>query len=908
MSKNVISFLLALLCVGGLSSFILQDDPITQLLKKLDDFTKKYPQEKIHLHLDKPYYAIGDDIWFNAYVVNTKTGEPTHISNVIYVELINERDSISKLLKLPMKGGIAWGDFKLADTLIEGNYRIRAYTQWMRNAGSEFFYDKVIKIGNSWSNSIITNTTTQQNNEGITHKILFKSKSNTSYANCEVSYVIQLGDKKNGIGKGITDANGEIKILTPPNTNQQGRIIATITLPDKKKVVKTIPIKTKTFEADLQFFPEGGNLIDGLPSKIAVKSINNNGLGENVKLTIYDNEKIEILNFETTYLGMGSFFFTPMTGKTYQAKAKFANGLEKIFDLPKSAASGYVVTVNNIDTTKMSVKVMLSLDLLNMGDLTLVAQRNGNIYSTTEIPDNKQITTVILPKKEIPSGIAQITLFNHQNIPVAERIAFVNNSTDKINLDIQDLKSAYAKRENVTLNLFANNNFKPVQGSFSVAVTNADIVKPDVETESNILTGLLLTSDLVGYVEKPNYYFLRDDAETRQELDNLILTQGWRKINWKEIAEEKNLDAKYPAEKGLTITGNVTTNNNKPILKGKIALMSSSKRMFVTTTETDERGYFVFDEMSFGDSLKFVVQASTKEDKKNIKIKLNNIPNQDATLNKNAGDVELNVNTSLVKYLQESDRFFDEQFKSGFLTRTNLLKTVTITQKKAKKEDSASVYSANYNGRGNADRIITANDLRTTYSLAQYIAQGRVLGVADSAGYAYNARIGAIEPPKDPFEMPPVAKLTVVIDGMPLQDFSLNDIAVSDIESVEVLLGPAYIAAYGATGKYGLLIISMKRGIGRKASEISTPGLIIFSPKGYDFPRQFYSPKYDVAADTKLDLRTTVYWNPQVVTDINGKANFSFYNNDQVGNYRMVIEGIDADGNLARKILHYEIK
>ncbi|RZL50927.1 MAG: TonB-dependent receptor, partial [Pedobacter sp.] len=154
MISKFIALVTGLMCLFCFSAFIIEDDPFTQLLKKLEEFSKKYPQEKIHLHLDKPYYAIGDDIWFNAYVVNTKTGEPTHISNVIYVELINEKDSIAKLLKLPMKGGIAWGDFKLADSLSDGNYRIRAYTQWMRNAGPEFFFDKTIKIGSSWANQL----------------------------------------------------------------------------------------------------------------------------------------------------------------------------------------------------------------------------------------------------------------------------------------------------------------------------------------------------------------------------------------------------------------------------------------------------------------------------------------------------------------------------------------------------------------------------------------------------------------------------------------------------------------------------------------------------------------------------------------------------------------------------------
>ena len=164
------------------------EDPLVDLLKKLEEFTKKYPQEKVYLHLDKPYYAIGDDIWFNAYTINAKTNEPTNISNVLYVELINEKDSVTKHLKLHMKGGIAWGDFKLTDDLNEGNYRIRAYTQWMRNTRPNFFFDKTIKVGNYFTNSVFTNTSVQQSSDAIIHTIEFKNKDNAPFANCEVNY------------------------------------------------------------------------------------------------------------------------------------------------------------------------------------------------------------------------------------------------------------------------------------------------------------------------------------------------------------------------------------------------------------------------------------------------------------------------------------------------------------------------------------------------------------------------------------------------------------------------------------------------------------------------------------------------------------------------------------------------
>lgn len=147
--KRSLYFILLLLCTQLANA---QEKNIDALLQRLAQYTTANAQEKVHLHLDKPYYAIGDDIWFKAYVVNAKTGFPSNISNVLYVELINETDNVAKALKLPLTRGISWGNFNLIDSLKEGNYRIRAYTQWMRNNGADFLFDKTIKIGNSWAN------------------------------------------------------------------------------------------------------------------------------------------------------------------------------------------------------------------------------------------------------------------------------------------------------------------------------------------------------------------------------------------------------------------------------------------------------------------------------------------------------------------------------------------------------------------------------------------------------------------------------------------------------------------------------------------------------------------------------------------------------------------------------------
>ena len=128
--------------------FVRDDEPLKKILQQIEKYRLQYPQEKIHLHMDKPYYAIGDNIWFKAYVVTAEKNELSDLSKILYVELINDKDSVKQSLALPLTMGLAWGDFSLSDSLKEGNYRIRAYTNWMRNFGEEYFFDKTFTIGN----------------------------------------------------------------------------------------------------------------------------------------------------------------------------------------------------------------------------------------------------------------------------------------------------------------------------------------------------------------------------------------------------------------------------------------------------------------------------------------------------------------------------------------------------------------------------------------------------------------------------------------------------------------------------------------------------------------------------------------------------------------------------------------
>ncbi len=870
-----------LLFLISLCSFTVED-PFADLLKKLEEFTKRYPSEKVHLHLDKPYYAAGDNIWFKAYVADARTSQPATESGILYVELINELDSVAKQLRLPMQNGISWGDFKLADTLAEGNYRIRAYTQLMRNAGTDFFFDKTIKIGSKWTSRASTKTTfSVQKKDGmdqLVSSIVFTDSLGKPIINRPVGYTVRYGDK-NIKGRTQTDASGLANIALPAEA-KKGTILATVDLSRGKTAMKTIPIVNPSAKVDVQLLPEGGTMVQGITSRVAIKAIDGNGKGIDVNGTIVDEKGDEVATFQTAHLGMGSFYFSPVAGKAYTAKMKLRNGTEHSGALPRAEASGYVLTVNQSDTANINAKITLSADLIGKGDLNLIAHRNGMVYVSAKVSSAKQVARIALPNSKFPSGIVQLTLLSPQNQPVAERLVFVNNASDRVDVKLAELKPSYTKREKVDLELASKS-----QGNFSVSVTNADVVAADEENESNIFTSLLLTSDLKGYVEKPNYYFINPDATKREQLDNLLLTQGWRKLDWKAVNSSQLAVNSFQPEKSIRISGTITK-DGKPLAKSKISLMSNTDGLFMIDTLSDKDGRFAFEGLEFADSAKFIIQARSEVGKKTVDIKLDVMEGQKVTPRNSYGDVEVNVNQSMEGYLKESTVYFEEQNRQGLLSKTILLKEVKIEG--VKKNPAKN--STNWMGAGNADQVFDGDDMINSPSIATYLGS-KMSGVLIKKGR--------------PEGLGRVGLLKLIVDGntMP-SDFTLYDIKPEDVESIELLTSPSKWVVYRSPA----MLITTRKGPPKWQVVKFAPGVITYKPKGYYNAREFYSPMYNINPSDKPDLRTTVFWAPNLATDETGKVKFDYFNTDKSGNYRIVLEGIDLDGKVARKVYGYTVK
>ncbi|TDO21509.1 hypothetical protein CLV32_2614 [Pedobacter duraquae] len=898
--KKYLPILTGMSMILVLAAFHLKEESFDILTKKIDTYVRSNPQEKIYVHLDKPYYAVGDTIWLKAYIANATNNRLSNLSKIVYIDLINDRDSIVQGLTLPVAEGMCWSSLSLSDSLSEGNYRLRAYTTLMQNTGPDFFYDKTLKIGNNWSNKVSLKATYSYHKErngelGVASSLQFANNDGVGITAKELTYEVVWNTKviKRGSGKTNSDGKFALNFISPKNENGgRGRIIASLTMPDKKKLVKEVLIEAASDDVDVQFFPESGNLIEGFPGKITFKAVNPVGKGVPISGSLRDQDANILSTFNSAFLGMGNIILTPEAGNTYMAHVKFADGSEHNYQLPKAQKSGYAISVNNIDSSKIQVKIYVSKDLLNeTGQLKLLVQHNGILSYSSSSVIRKQIITATIPKKDLTSGINQILLISDKNLPICERLVFVKNNADLLPIKMESNKAVYKKREQVRMS-FSIPGASSGLAAFSVAVTNADIVVPDLENESNIFTTLLLTSDLKGYVEKPNHYFLSDDVQTTIELDNLMLTQGWTRYSWKDLIENKLTQQSFKAEQSFRITGTINRLSGKPLPYGKVSLYSSTKGFFMVDTVADASGHFVFDNLYYTDSTNFLIQGKNAKDKLKVEIKMDPNPAQTVTKNKNSGDIELNVNDALSQYIRNSNIYFEEQLKQGFLSRSTVqLNEVKIT----KKWVNPAPNSANLNGPGVADKILVAKDFKNCFSIPQCLP-GRIPGLMFSVeGIPSLMRMNG-------------KPMAIFIDGMKVQPDILQYFPIDDVESVELLNSAGTMAIYGSQGGAGILLITTKRGNGSTYNHY-TPWIVSFIPKGYTLSKEFYSPKYAIdKSNTDEDLRTTVYWNPNIISDASGKGKFDFYTSDQPGNYRAVLEGINLNGEIARQTLTFQVK
>jgi hypothetical protein len=904
-SKILLSLLIFTL-VFQLAAIAQQDSLIlNNILSKTKRLSDEQPVEKVYLHFDKPYYAVADTMWFKAYVT-IEQNLPSPLSKIVYVEVRNEKDSLMQTVKLPVKNSVAYGNIPLnMSSYKQGNYYVRAYTLWMLNFSDDYFFSKNITIGEAIDKQLNTNISYQhdQSDKNIktTVKIQFRDLNKKPYVNKTVNWRVISNFDEFSKGKGTTDQNGILNITVTSKGGEPitlGSIITDINIGEKEIASATFKLKQVISTADFQFFPEGGELISGIPNQVGFKALKSSGLGLDAKGIIIDDQNNEITTFTSSHAGMGSFFISPEMGKKYRAKVTFKDGTTKFFDMPKAAETGIALQVINSNVDIINLKILANEAYYNANkdkSFFVVALNNNVVYYAAKTSLKNQVILTKIDKKGFPSGVLQITLFNDKGEPISERLAFILHN-EALNLALKTDLPLYKPRQKVKMSFDAKSAGLPVTGDFSVAVIDEQKVPVDEASETTIQSSLLLTSDLKGYIEKPNYYFVKTDEKKLADLDKLMLTQGYRRFSYKEILAGRYPVVSYLPEEGMSITGTLRDRTGMPIKKGAMRLMVPGKPIS-SETLTSNMGLFNFKNLMIPDSAQVVVSAKYNANAANLMIMLDGSPAPGGGKNVNIADEVTNIDTVLSAYLANSQK----QYR--FL-RT--LKTVEIKGAPVKKP-SHSDHSA-LSGLGMVpDHLLSADRFSAGCALLLDCLKAQATGLTFDNENFYVSR---------DYNQGGRTPVQVFLNGIPVDTRDINTVNATDLESVEIFLRDELGTVDRLYGTKGVLVINTKKPpVGKKISKqelmdmLPKNNIITFSPLGFAKEREFYSPKYLPGVSyPNNDLRTTIYWNPKVVTDEKGNFSFEFFNADGRGSYRAVVEGIDKNGNVGRAVLRYTVK
>lgn len=770
-----------------LLSFSLSDTPLDRIIAGFQKYLDELPQEKVYLHFDRPYYASGDTIWFKAYITTGAFHLKSSLSRTVYIELINEKGGLVEQLTLLSIDGSAPGDISLSDTLKSGNYLIRAYTNWMKNTGEDYFFHRYVKIWNASALPVIT---------------------------------------------------------SPPK--------------------ETLSV---------QFFPEGGELVNGILSKVAFKAVASDGFGRQTNGKIVDETGATVCEFKSNVLGMGSFNLTPIKGKTYTAVVD--DNQSKVL-LPTAKESGLTMSIRNSQTSADIILRIETRDASHLKNVYVLGQTRGVVCYAARTDLSAPVVHAKIAKTKFPAGIAQITVIDQDGIPLAERLVYVEESAP-LSIEIKTNKQIYAPRELVTVQINAKDSIgRPTVADLSLSIVDDSQVITD-QNQETISSYLLVSSELKGFIESPGYYFNPLNKDRWDALDNLLLTQGWRRLSLKKAQEAHWQQPAYKVEKGLTIEGRMLEENSrKPVADGKVTYIAANLVPATNSVRTNSTGDFKINDIIYFDSAQVVFQGETKKGIKFVQFAIDNqinYPSIHFPLLSLTGSQTALESNFIVK--SEERRNIDKEFNFG--EKVIKLKEVEI---KGKKEEPLNSVASMY-GKGTASLQVGGNPALENQLHPALLLQGRVAGVevrATGSDYLISIRGGGTP--------------MVMIDDIPVSLDNLNALSVNDIERVEVWKG-ADAAFFGMRGGNGVIGFYTKRGGG---SNIKTHGVLSLTKMGYQLEREFYSPVYDLKKpeDIKPDKRVTLYWAPMIRTDSLGRASVSFYNHDVESNITGVIEGLSV--------------
>ena len=808
---------------------------IMSYIQKAMNFNKVIPQEKVYLHFDNMGYFENETMWFKAYVTKTDNGSPTNLSKVLYVELLNPSGDVIKTRKYPIdENGQAHGDLMLDTLLGSGFYEVRAYTRYMTNWGVNAVFSRVFPIFKTPKEEGNYKDLTIQNR-------LYKQRDPNNRDRTDSLYL-------NAIGEGVYSS----------------------------KLAKSISI---------QFYPEGGHLIVGKKCRVAMLAVDDNGNPYQAEGFIM-NEKGDVLStVYTDSLGRGMFDIIPDNG-VLSFQMKNLKDKTQFFQLPVARKEGHALHFDVI-SEEMSAFIQTT-DSLCGSLLGYVVIHNGNILladTLKAVPNMK----ILLDRKAMQEGVHQFTLFDTKGEIQAERLFFIcPKPNDRDSIRITSATKSLKPCGKVELELQTEPNaFLSFSAIDAENMTNGK--------QGNMKTWMLLSSEVKGYIHHIDYYFEADDETHRQAADLLMMTQGWRRYDWRLMSEKYIFRKSQPIEDKFYIFGQLKPYRKKnPVsfVNMEVMLYNKEGQSLIGNTQTDSLGNYAF-EMPFVDgewNMQIYTKKGTKKSNKRKTFYVG-IDRQFSPTPRFITPLESEIQHPLEpNFFVKKTNFtnLEEEVFIPITQKTHVLQNVTVKAKRRYFTNDDWTYKNENFGRQYATLYYDAdkdcNDIQDkglpipyflTYldernSLFKYYPGRRSLKLEEFVEYAGRDIVWIVDNGERK-HVPPVEELWL-----------------DDIKSIYIVPGSPEMID-------GSVIIYLY--LHTKVPTESQKGLRRTYFQGFNAPSTFKMEDYSIIPPM-ADFRRTIYWNPNIHTDAKGKAKVEFYNNSTCQEMYISTEGITSDGKV----------
>jgi hypothetical protein len=781
-------FIIVAYLFNVLQAFGQQD--LNDIQAAFNEYNNSSLTEKVFTDTDKNFYLAGEIIWFKLYVVNGDDNKRLDVSKVAYVEIL-DRDQKSVLQgKIALDEGTGNGSLYIPLSFNSGVYRLRAYTNWMKNFDPGYYYEKPVTIVNSLK-----------------------------------------------------------------NLNRQAGLPRNY---------------------DLQFFPEGGSLVQGIQSKVAFKIVDQSGKGIDCKGFVVNKNNDTVATFQPFKFGIGNFDFTPGAEDNYKAIVKLPD-TTFTRELPAALEQGYVLRLNSTSGSQLRLSVTTNIKsadvvclFVHTRQVSRIAERGVLINGTVEFN---------IEKNKLQDGISHITIFDRNNLPLCERLYFTQPSQKLIiqpTLEEQEITS----RKKVKLTVNSIDELKrSVPADISVSVYRVDSLQ---STQNEAIDSYLwLTSDLRGTIESPGYYLSGETPEVDEATDNLMLTHGWRRFTWQNVLKPvKPVYSFVPEYKGHIIYAKVTNIKNTMPAADVLAYLSvPGSRVQLYNSRSDSTGIVRFYTKDFYGPNEIVLQTDATDSI--YKIELVD-PFSDKISPKSLPAFELSENMKSTI----SDYNLSMQVQNSFVSE------------KLKQFDAPVIDSNAFFGNPDIQYLL---DNFTRFSTMEEVLREYVYEVLVRR-QKENFHLIVSDVDNKIFLDDPLT----LINGIPV--FDPNKVIKYDplkVKKIDIVKRKYF---YGPSVFNGILNFVTYQ---PDPSILSDLKPVVLEYGGLQYQREFYSPVYetqDQISSRLPDFRNVLYWSPDIHTDTQGKAEINFFTSDLKGKYIAVLQGMNVDGRVGERSVSFEVK